>query len=405
MQFQSLDNKKQCVGIYTDGEMHFGIIPDGITRTWNYSSFLSERDIEYAQVYCLGQSMDEVCPPHLEDKWHRVRDRLLAHYKAFSTSKISMDEHCFFDMVPEQFLYDYCEAKDQVTEWVFDNYERPDNYDFLVDLHKTVDRMSDVPFNLDFTELNELRYKTKVRDFVKKYSGRQQHCRYNVWGTRTGRLTTIPNSFPIMTMPKSYRKIIKPNNDWLLELDYNAAELRTVLALSGRKQPPEDIHEWNIDNIFKGKLTRDEAKTNIFAWLYGSNNLSTIDGDITATLSEVYRKEEIVRQHWTGTHVRTRFGRSIPSDNHHALSYIIQSSTVDITLRRLIELDKLLTGTKSRVAFTLHDSVVIDLSDSDRHLVPRMVEIFGNTELGRFKTNVSAGRDFGSMKALRLPQK
>ena len=204
-------------------------------------------------------------------------------------------------------------------------------------------------------------------------------------------------------MPKGYRKIIKPNNDWLLELDYNAAELRTVLALSGRKQPTEDIHEWNIGNIFKGKLTRDEAKTNIFAWLYGSSNLSTIDGDIRATLSEVYRKEEIVRQHWTGTHVRTRFGRTIPSDNHHALSYIIQSSTVDITLRRLIEIDRLLADTNSRVAFTLHDSVVIDLSDSDRHLVPRMVEIFGNTELGRFKTNVSAGRDFGSMSALRLP--
>jgi len=382
--------------------MHFGEIPDDLTHTWNYASFLSGTQVEYAQIYCSGLSLDEVCPEHLADKWHAVRNRLMAHYKSFSTAKISLDEHCFFDMVPEQFLHDYCEIKDEITSWVFDNYERPENYEFLVELHKLSDRISEVPFNLDFSALNDKRYKTKVRDFIRKYSVREQHCRYNVWGTKTGRLTTVPNSFPIMTLPKQYRSIIKPNNEWLLELDYNAAELRTVLALSGKEQPDEDIHEWNIQNIFNGNLTRDEAKTNIFAWLYGSNNLSTIDGDIAKTLSEVYRKEEIVRQHWSGLQVRTRFGRTIPSDNHHALSYIIQSSTVDLALRRVIELDRFLRDTDSRVAFTLHDSVIIDLADRDRRLVPRMIEIFSDTELGKFKTNVSAGKDFGSMKRLKL---
>tara|TARA_Y100001973_G_scaffold106629_1_gene185941 strand:+ start:3292 stop:4347 length:1056 start_codon:yes stop_codon:yes gene_type:complete len=350
-------------------------------------------------------SLTEVCPEHLNEKWETVRNRLRAHHRSLLTSKIDLEEHCFYDMVPEKFLYDFCEVKDKITSWVFQNYERPDNYDFLRALCVLTSDISSHELKLNFQSLNNMRHKSKIRDFIKKYSGKPQYCRYNVFGTKTGRLTTMPNSFPILTMPKDYRRIIEPSNDWFLELDYNAAELRTVLALSGKEQPEKDIHEWNVDNIFKGKLTRDEAKTNIFAWLYGSNNLSTIDGDITATLSEVYRKEEIVRQYWTGTHVRTRFGRSIPSDNHHALSYIIQSSTVDVTLRRFIELDELLRGTDSRVAFTLHDSVVIDLSDSDRHLVPRMVEIFGNTELGRFKTNVSAGRNFGTMSPLRIPQK
>tara|TARA_Y100000592_G_scaffold55489_1_gene87271 strand:+ start:1565 stop:2791 length:1227 start_codon:yes stop_codon:yes gene_type:complete len=408
LQFQTLDNKSQCVGVYAENELKFTDLPDDLTKTWDYSSFLKGRDIEYAQIYCAGSSLDDVCPEHLSNIWNHAKGELKAHYKAFATSKIDMNEHCFYDMVPERMLYDYCEAKDAITSYVFSNYEKPKNYDFLRTLLEEVDQLSYNQLNLNFSALNDIRHKTQVRKFIKKYSGRPQYCRYNVFGTKTGRLTTRPNSFPILTMPKSYRKIIRPNNDWFLELDYNAAELRTVLGLAGQEQPQGDIHEWNIERIFNGQLSRDDAKQKVFAWLYGST-LYTNDGDhkksVAKALSEVYRKEEIVRQHWTGSHVKTRFGRCIPSDHHHALNYIIQSSTVDITLGKLIELADLLGDHKSSVAFTLHDSVIIDLSDDDRRLVPEMVRIFGDTALGKFKTNVSAGKDFGNMRPLRLPQK
>ena len=408
MQFQTLDNKNHCVGVYSDQKLKFEKVPEGLTRTWDYSSFLQGKDIEYAQIYCGGRSLDDVCPEHLRNSWNITKGALRAHYKSFATSKIDMGEHCFYDMVPERMLYEYCESKDAITTWVFENYERPENYEFLRTLTEEADRISYNQLNLNFSALNDIRHKTQVRKFIKKYAGRPQHCKYNVFGTKTGRLTTRPNSFPILTMPREYRKIIRPNNDWFLELDYNAAELRTVLGLAGQQQPTGDIHEWNIDRIFGGATSRDEAKQKVFAWLYGST-LYTNDGDhkksVGKALSEVYRKEEIVGQYWTGTHVRTRFGRCIPSDHHHALNYIIQSSTVDITLGKLIELADLLRDHKSTVAFTLHDSVVIDLSDDDRRLVPEMVRIFGDTALGKFKTNVSAGKDFGNMRPLRLPQK
>tara|TARA_R100001079_G_C4297007_1_gene89585 strand:- start:187 stop:414 length:228 start_codon:yes stop_codon:yes gene_type:complete len=75
---------------------------------------------------------------------------------------------------------------------------------------------------------------------------------------------------------------------------------------------------------------------------------------------------------------------------------------VDLVLRRLIALDRILAPTSSRVGFTLHDSIVIDLCDADRHLLPRIIEEFSQTELGKFKVNVSAGKNFGEMKELKL---
>ena len=73
-------------------------------------------------------------------------------------------------------------------------------------------------------------------------------------------MTTQSNSFPILTLDKSYRSVLKPNSDWFVELDYNAAELRVLLGLSGKEQPEGDLHKWNVENVYKGEITREQAK-------------------------------------------------------------------------------------------------------------------------------------------------
>jgi len=407
MIFQTLDNKNDCYGVFCDGELYFDSPEDlDLTRTWSYSSFLSDKaqEIDYAYLFSGGKSLNEACPEALRDDWSAVDKKLKAYMRSFCLARVSLDENCFFDLVPRQFLLDYCSMRNRISEHVFKTHERPDNYEFLVDLSMVLDKISQQRLNIDLSALRSKLHQSKTRRFKKKMTKIPPYIRYNLFGTKTGRLTTKKDTFPILTFDKDHRSILKPSNDWLVELDYNAAELRTMLALSGKEQPQVDIHEWNIKNIFGGNIGRDEAKTRIFAWLYGSekekNNLSNTD--VQKILSETYRKKEIVRQNWTGTHVRTRFGRSIPCDSHHALSYIIQSVCVDLVLRRLIALDRILAPTSSRVGFTLHDSIVIDLCDADRHLLPRIIEEFSQTELGKFKVNVSAGKNFGEMKELKL---
>ncbi len=405
MLFQTLDDKRDCVGVYLDGELLYDEVPESLSQTWDYSTFLRDTSVEFAKLYCGGKSLEEVCPPHLRIQWATVRDKLRAYHRSFQIAKVPLSENCFFDLVPERFLLDYCEVRNRITQHVFDTYERPANYDFTRQLVEALDDIRYQKLNVSMDGIRDIYYKTATRKFLKKIQKYSPYCKYNVWGTKTGRLTNMPGTFPILTLDKQYRSILKPNNDWFLELDYNAAELRVAMALAGQDQPEDDIHQWNMDNIF-GSMDRQEAKRRIFGWLYGGKNmtgsLGTNDGTVGKLLEETYGRERIVGEHWTGTHVHTRFGRSIPSDHHHSLSYIIQSSCVDVVLRRLIQISERLRDLKSRVAFTLHDSIVIDLSNEDRGLIPELINLFGQNELGHFKVNVQAGRDFGTMRALNL---
>ena len=46
MLFQTLDDKRECVGVYCDGVLEFGSIPKNLTKTWSYSNFLEDSDID-----------------------------------------------------------------------------------------------------------------------------------------------------------------------------------------------------------------------------------------------------------------------------------------------------------------------------------------------------------------------
>jgi len=392
--FQTLDDKKECVGIYQDGILLFNEpLPVDISETWSYSSFLENRDIQYAKIYCEGKQLKEVCPEALIPRLERVEKRFKAYVKSFITSQISLNENCFYDLVPKSFLLEWCYIKDLICKHVFETYKKPDNYDYMVDLIQALEDIKHTRLNIDKKELSL--YRAKHRKFSQTLRKIEPYCKFNVWGTKTGRLTTIKNSFPILTLDKEFRPILKPNNDYFVELDFNAAELRTLLSLQGRSQPDGDIHEWNIKNVFKGKLTRDEAKKRIFAWLYNPESHDPL-------CEHAYGRESVVQKYFAQGQVTTFWNKVIPSEERTALNYIIQSTCAENVLRQMIKLSNYLKGCKSYVAFPVHDSVVLDLSVEDKERLPELLNIFSNTELGKFKVNVSVGKNFGNLKKLEV---
>tara|TARA_Y100000034_G_scaffold121329_1_gene165397 strand:- start:943 stop:2130 length:1188 start_codon:yes stop_codon:yes gene_type:complete len=393
--FQTLDNKEDCVGIYCNGRIYKENFPEVLSGTWSYAPYLDGYDIKYAGLYCGRISVEAALPEHLEDRWSTISDKLKAFLRSFEQAKVDLNENCFFELVPERFLLEFCDVKNKITKHVFENYEEPKNYDFLVDLSKVLYEIENRKLNIDLSPLDKTIYKFKTRQMRNKILGVEPYIKYDIFGTKTGRLTTKKNSFPILTLAKEYRSVMKPENDRFVEFDFNAAELRTLLALSGKKQPKEDIHEWNVKNVYRGLVSRKEAKQRIFAWLYNPESKDYLS-------DRVYDRGLVIKKYFDGAQVSTFFNRTIPADGHHALNYIIQSTTSDLFLRRMIEVHNFLRDKKSFISFCLHDSLVVDFAEEEKHLISEIKQIFSETDLGRFVVNISVGKNFGEMKRIKL---
>ncbi len=205
----------------------------------------------------------------------------------------------------------------------------------------------------------------------------------------------MPDSLPILTMKKELRRVIKPHNDWFLSLDYNGAEVRTFLALCDQEQPEYDIHQWNIENVFENpEMFREDAKTLFFAWLYNP--------DAEPLNGNYYDREKVLDKYYDGEYINTVFGRQIEVGAWKALNYIIQSTTSDLVLDRAIAIDKMLDGYKSCISHIVHDEIVIDFSDEERHLVADIKNTFAKNKLGNFKVNLHAGKNYFDLGTLSL---
>ena len=393
MLFQALDDKKECVGIYSNGQLYFCDFPTDLTKTWNYSPHFSSEKIEYGQIYANGRQLGEVCPAHLKEEYEKTSKKMQAFIKSFNLSGISLQENCFFDLVPKRFLLEFCEIKNRISAWVFQNYDRPKNHDFMAKVCEMTSGISSQVFELNRASLNSRLADTRVLSFRNKISS---HMRvdYNPFGTVTGRLTTYRGSFPILTLDKTFRSVLRSNKGTLVEIDFNAAELRTLLGLSGSPQPEQDLHLWNVENIYNKAISRDEAKEKIFSWLYNPKSL-----DIEA--EKYYSRDKLVERYFDGTSVRTPMGRVMESEERTALNYLVQSTSSDIFLNSAYEVWKMLENRSSEVRFLVHDSVLLDLSDEDRGLLPEIIEKFSKTPLGEYKVGVSVGKNYGDMRKVK----
>ena len=144
MLFQTLDDKKECVAVFKDGELIYGELPLDLSATWKYTSILRDMPVEYASLYCGHGSLEEMCPEYLSEKWKAINNKLKSFLISFRESKISLDDNCFFDLVPERFLLEYCSLKNGITEYVFENYNKPLNYNFLLELSVVLE---DIKYN------------------------------------------------------------------------------------------------------------------------------------------------------------------------------------------------------------------------------------------------------------------
>lgn len=400
MYFQALDDKEQCIGIYYNGELVFDEtkFPKNMSglKTWKYSGSIKEEDIEFLWFYNEGKNLTDSCPEKLIEELKQRQLKMEAFKKAFQIAKINFREHCFFDLVPHDFLLSFLETKNKITQHVFENFDRPAHYEHLVAVEKLLYKIRYQKLNVNNENCRNLFTTSQNRSGAQKVLQCSKFIDYNIFGTKTGRLSTHPGSFPILTMKKDFRALLKPQNDWFVSLDYNGAEVRTVMSLLDIEQPDYDVHEWNMEHVLKplGIVDREAAKTTFFGWLYNPNSTKIKDS--------IYDRDTILSKWYDDGFISTPFKRKINVDKNKALNYIVQSTTADLVNERAVEIDKFLKGKKSFISHIVHDEVVVDVADEERNLIPEMKDIFSNNTLGRYKTNLKAGKDYKNLGDLKL---
>ena len=377
MIFQSLDIKENCKGTYEASKLHLDQPTPphyrGFTKTWKHVPSLDDEKYTFLFLLSKDNRLRKYSPD--SDKYDEIERVMAAHKKAALTSKIELKGSCFLDMIPDHVLLSWLSERHSCLCKIDRTLQPPSDYDILHKAHVLTSEIG----------RQDLMFENK--------KGRVQ---YNIFGSATGRLTTKKGSVPIMTLKKEDRYKITPQNDAFVELDLNAAEIRTLMALSGREQPQEDIHEWVVENVFNGEIERSKAKIELFAWLY---NPSSSKSQFDKFFSRQIFRDFFAPEDQT---LKTPFGRVLAVNERKAQNYLLQSTTSDIVIQNAYKIMKMLEGKKSKIAFTLHDSIIIDMCKKDAIMLRKIKKQFEETPWGPFISTCKIGKTFGDLKDLKI---
>jgi hypothetical protein len=371
---QALNIENNCVGIFTEGQIYFEGFSQVLRESnfaWKHSPILQEdAKYTYLSLYLRSESLEGYSSDPIYMK--SVAEAIESQKKAALTAKIDLASLCFYDLLPDHLLNRWLTLRESAMKGISKEIDRPSDYDILHKIHVLTSEIA----NQDI-----------------EVSGNDERVMYDMFSSATGRLATKKGSFPVLNLHKNERSNIKPKNDLYLELDLNGAEIRTLLAFSGVEQPKEDIHSWNTKQI-EPWISREQAKEQFFAWLYNPKSEHEV-------YDRIYNKKAYL-EHFVNDSIQTPFGRRLSVDERRALNYLLQSTTSDIVLSNAYDIMKLLRGKRSFIAFTMHDSVVLDFAREDSCLVEEIKNIFETNLFGRFLSNVSIGKNFGEMRKVTI---
>ena len=376
MILQTLDIKNNCTGIFHKNAFLLDNLQETANQyflAWKHSPMLDDEKFRYLYLSLKDEDLSAYCQdPEL---FLMYKKKMESHQKAALTAKVSLENECFFDLLPENQLLKWFQVRQQALENLYKMTKKEDDYDILHKIHVLTTNIAQ----------QSITFGTKTGRVL-----------YNIFGSATGRLTTKRSSVPVLTLKKEQRELLKPQNDAFVELDLNAAEIRMLMALSGREQPQGDIHEHLQSEIFGGWGKRSEFKERLFAWLYNPNSDDSVFDQFFSreTFRDFFAAEDEV--------LTTPFGRRLTVDERKAQNYLLQSTTSDQVLENAYKIQKMLKGKKSTIAFTLHDSIILDMSQEDAIMLREIKKQFEETRWGSFVSTCKIGKTFGNLKELKI---
>lgn len=336
------------------------IIPKCIT--WEVNKKIHSKDNIYIQIISEEDNIKEYFK---ENKFYPYFD---SHLEVMKKTGIPFTRKNFFRSMNQELIISYFNEFNQYVlqsgEWC----KRATNQSNMVDIFILLNELEGNPLNLQGSLKNKNPY-LKFSPF-----------------TRTSRLRTVAPFFPIYNLEKSLRVDIKPSNDYIVEIDFNAAEFRIFLSLLEVEQPKGDAYE-HIQDMFHID-SRSEAKNKVFEIIYSNH----------------YKNEKIssiLNKYVDNNTLLTPYGTKIFLDEKSkTINYLCQSTCSYLIYEKALECLSFLKDSKSKVLFTFHDAIIFDLHKDDIQKISRLKELISSTRFGYFNSRVKIGTNYFNLEEI-----
>ena len=203
---------------------------------------------------------------------------------------------------------------------------------------------------------------------VKKHiSDGKLYSQYNLL-TTTGRPSNSFGTVNFAALPPEKRKTFIPENDYLVEFDFDAYHLRLIGNLVKYDFGDESVHE-HFAKIYNCEY--DEAKQKTFQILYGGIR------DEHRHLSQFFNKTYVyINKKWneinTHNYIFTDiYRRKLLFENYEDLNrnklfnYLIQAYETETNIKKILSIQDYLLNKKTKLILYGYDSFLFDFSETD----------------------------------------
>ena len=268
--------------------------------------------------------------------------------------------------------------------------------------------MMDTEYHSDVTEAFGLIEKNgvKVTDDVcdifdmrvkKHISDGKLYSQYNLW-TTTGRPSNSFGSVNFAALPPEKRKAFIPENDYLVEYDYDAYHLRLIGDLVDYKFDKESVHQHLAD--FYGS-TYEESKQISFRLLYGGIDKKTQEkvpffGKVHKYINDKWIEINQNNYVFTDIYRRKLLSKNYDDMNKNKLfNYLIQAYETESNIKTIIEINNYLLDKDTKLVLYGYDSFLFDFSKQDG--VNVLTEIKNILERNGHMVKAKMGFNYGEM--------
>ena len=232
----------------------------------------------------------------------------------------------------------------------------------------------------------------------KHISNGKLYSQYNLW-TTTGRPSNSFGSVNFAALPPEKRKAFVPENNSLIEFDFDAYHLRLIADLVDYDFGKDSVHKHLAEHY---ECSYEESKQRTFKLLYGG-----IDKETREKVPFFNKVHNYINKKWSeiNTHNcvytdiyrrKLLFKNYKDMNRNKVFNYLIQAYETESNIKKILLIQDYLLGKKTKLVLYGYDSFLFDFANEDG--VKTLRDIKSILEENKHYTKSKMGLNYGEME-------